>query len=214
MQLLITCNGEHINTHCPDLGRCTDRLSDKGILESLRLAHRLKDQHFDFIFCSDFGFRRTSTDLIVEALRHKQFQIIVDPNMREKDAEICTQLTKDTLIKHSENNPEDSSILSRLFIKNDHLPSHTTTNETQEQVLARAKQVIYDLLHHYPSEAHILLVGNPIINSFLISILLGKKDYLGRITSPCSLSSYRSVQERWIEESFNMREHLYGNSSF
>lgn len=212
MHLLITCNGEHINTHCPHLGQCSDRLSDKGILDSLRLANKLQDQHFDFIFCSDFGFRRTSTDLIVDTLKEKSFQIIVDPNIREKDAEICNQLTRENLIKHTNETPEDTSILSRLFIKSDHLPTHNNRNENEQQVLSRAQQFIQDLQHNYPSQAKILLVGNPIINSFLISLLLGKKDYLTHITSPCSLSSYHSIQGRRVEDYFNERQHLYGNS--
>jgi len=29
MQLIITCNGDHINTHYATLGKCNDRLSEK-----------------------------------------------------------------------------------------------------------------------------------------------------------------------------------------
>ena len=94
MRIILTCNGEYINAHCPSLGHCNDRLSEKGILSSLRLAKELKNQIFDYIFCSDFGYRRTTTDLIVEELIYKNCKIIVDANLREKDAEICTQKSK------------------------------------------------------------------------------------------------------------------------
>ena len=66
MELIITCNGEHVNTHCSTLGHCNDRLSDKGVLDSLRLAQALKKEKIDFIFCSDIGFRRTTTDLVFD----------------------------------------------------------------------------------------------------------------------------------------------------
>ena len=84
MELIITCNGEHVNTHCSTLGHCNDRLSDKGVLDSLRLAQALKKEKIDFIFCSDIGFRRTTTDLVFETLENDRFQIIVDPRIREK----------------------------------------------------------------------------------------------------------------------------------
>lgn len=84
MELIITCNGEHINTHCSTLGHCNDRLSDKGVLDSLRLAQALKKEKIDFIFCSDIGFRRITTDLVFETLENDRFQIIVDPRIREK----------------------------------------------------------------------------------------------------------------------------------
>ena len=132
MELLITCNGEHINTHCSTLGHCNDRLSEKGIRDSIRLAQLLKKEKIDFIFCSDIGFRRTTTDLIFECLEYDTFKIIVDPRIREKWAEICSKLTRETFEQSKETNPEQAKILSHLFIKSDSVEHSTMLNETIE----------------------------------------------------------------------------------
>ena len=146
MQLIITCNGDHINTHYATLGKCNDRLSEKWILESLRLAKALKEEEFDFIFCSDFWYRRTTADLIVQELVHQHFQIIVDPNLREKDADICNNLTKEHLFNQEKKigaNPTD--ILNRLFIKQDGMSGFLNSNESQNEVLSRVQAFLWDL---------------------------------------------------------------------
>lgn len=53
MEVIITANGEHENAHCLNLGHCTDRLSEKGMIESFRLAKTIQQEKIDFIFCSD-----------------------------------------------------------------------------------------------------------------------------------------------------------------
>lgn len=209
MKITITCNGEYINTHYSTLGRCSDRLSERGILESLRLAQALKNEHFDFIFCSDFGYRRTTTDLIVEELKEQQFKIIVDTHLREKDAETCSQLTKENLIKHHSDSQEQNQILSRLFIKSESIPTLSNTTETEKEVIKRCEFFINQLVHTYPSNSHILIIGNPIINSFLIATLLWENDYTQYITSPCSLSKFISNNGNRTKLSFNERQHLY-----
>lgn len=215
MQLVITCNGDHINTHSTTLGKCNDRLSEKWVLESLRLAKALREEQFDFIFCSDFGYRRTTADLIVEELEHKNFHIIVDSNLREKDADICDKLTKEHLFNQEKKigaNPTD--ILNRLFIKQDGMSGFLNSNESQNEVLSRVQAFLWDLTHHYPSNASVLVVGSPIVNSYLISLLLGKQDSMCSVTTPCSISRFQHLNERWIQQSFNERQHLYGPSSF
>lgn len=209
MHITLTCNGEYVNAHCTSLGHCNDRLSDRGILSSLRLAKELKNQIFDYIFCSDFGYRRTTTDLIVEELTYKDSKIIVDANLREKDADICTQKIKENLRQSSDPHPDNSQIISRLFIKSDIVPSDHKTSETTEQVLIRAQNFLHTLFHHYPSSANILIVGNPIINSFLIAQLKGDSNFTQHITSPCSISTYEQKGNRWRELSFNDISHLH-----
>ena len=209
MRIILTCNGEYINAHCPSLGHCNDRLSEKGILSSLRLAKELKNQIFDYIFCSDFGYRRTTTDLIVEELIYKNCKITVDANLREKDAEICTQKIKENLTQSSDPHPESSQIISRLFIKSDIVPTTKNTSESSEQVLIRAQNFLHQLFHNYPSSSTVLIVGNPIINSFIIAQLRGSSNFTQYITSPCSLSEYEQKGNNWQQLRFNDISHLY-----
>lgn len=176
------------------------------------MAKELKNQTFDFIFCSDFGFRRTTADLIVEELTYKDSKIIVDERLREKDADICNHIVKEKMKTSYDSHPESEQILSRLFIKTESIPADTRGSETIEEVLNRSLDFLSDLLHHYPSESRVLIVGNPIINSFIISNIKGEKEFTKYITSPCSLSSYEKRAERWIEHFFNQRDHLYLNS--
>ncbi len=211
MELLLTCNGEHINTHCSTLGHCNDRLSEKGILDSIRLAQAIKDQKFDFIFCSDIGFRRTTTDLVVEFLQHEQYQIVVDPRLREKGAEICTHLTRETFEKTGESDPEQARILSRLFIKTESIEHTPIQDETTDQVRERCQQFLQDLMKNYPRSSKILIVGNPIVNSILVALMLkkeGKEHHF--LTPPCSLSSYRFLDQKRETLKFNELHHLYG----
>lgn len=210
MELIITCNGEHINTHCSTLGHCNDRLSEKGIRDSLRLAKALEKEKIDFIFCSDIGFRRTTTDLVFETLEHDSFKIIVDPRIREKGAEICSKLTRENFEKSSETNPEQARILSRLFIKSDTVEHSPTRDENSDQLRLRCQSFLQDLVKTYPSQAKILIVGNPIVNSFLIALLMnqeGKEDSF--LTPPCSLSHYRFRENRRETLYFNHIDHLY-----
>ena len=210
MELLITCNGEHINTHCSTLGHCNDRLSEKGIRDSIRLAQILKKEKIDFIFCSDIGFRRTTTDLIFECLEYDTFKIIVDPRIREKWAEICSKLTRETFEKSSENNPEQAKILSRLFIKSDSVEHSNILNESIEDLRDRCQLFLNDLIKTYPREATVLIVGNPIVNSFLIALLLkqeGKESQF--LTPPCSLSHYRFREKKRETLYINKLNHLY-----
>lgn len=211
MELILTSNGEYINTHCSTLGRCSDRLSEKGILDSLRLAKAISDQHFDFIFCSDIGFRRTTTDLVVESLKHDNFQIIVDPKIREKGAEICSHLTRETFEKTWESDPEQAKILSRLFIKTDSVEHTPMLDETNDQVRERCQQFLQDLIKSYPRDSKILIVGNPIVNSILVALMLKKEGKEYRfLCSPCSLSSYRFLDQKREMLKFNELNHLYG----
>ncbi len=50
MHITLTCNGEYVNAHCWSLWHCNDRLSEKGILTSLRLAKRTQKIRFLTIF--------------------------------------------------------------------------------------------------------------------------------------------------------------------
>lgn len=210
MEIILTCNGEHINTHCSTLGHCNDRLSDKGILDSLRLAKALKNEKIEFIFCSDIGFRRTTTDLLFESLKEHHFQVIVDPRIREKGAEICTHLTKENLAKAWESDPEQAKILSRLFIKSDTVEHCDASHEQSEQVRERCKAFIHDLVKTYPSNAKILIVGNPIVNSHLIALLLKEEGSEDKFLTPqCSISRYRFRGGRWETVVFNVVKHLY-----
>jgi hypothetical protein len=68
-------------------------------------------------------------------------------------------------------NPENAQIISRLFIRNDSIPSEKKNSETIEEVLVRSQKFLHQLLHTYPSSANILIVGSPIINSFIIAQL-------------------------------------------
>lgn len=210
MELILSCNGEHINTHCTTLWHCNDRLSDKGILDSLRLAGALKNEKIDFIFCSDIGFRRTTTDLIFSSLTDKSFQIIVDPNIREIWAEICSHLTRENLEKFGNDDPEQAAILSRLFIKSDTVEHSETKFEQSEQVYERCKVFVNELTKQYPSNAKVLIVGNPIVNSILISLLLKKKWEDSKfITIPCSITRFQHRANKRNLISFNQTEHLH-----
>ena len=210
MEIILTCNGEHINTHCTTLGHCNDRLSEKGILESLRLAQALKDEKIDFIFCSDIGFRRTTTDLVFSTLTDKGFKIIVDPNIRELWAEICTNLTKENLEKLNADDPEQTAILNRLFIKTDTIEHSQTRDENHEQVYDRCKLFINELTKRYPSNAKILIVGNPIVNSILITLLLKRKwEESKYISIPCSISRLQYRENKRALSSFNQTSHLH-----
>lgn len=210
MEIILTCNGEHINTHCSTLGHCNDRLSDRGILDSLRLAKALKDEKIEFIFCSDIGFRRTTTDLLFESLKDTPFQVIVDPRIREKGAEICSHLTKENLEKAGESDPEQAKILSRLFIKIDTVEHCDTSHEKDEEVRERCKDFIHDLTKTYPSNAKVLIVGNPIINSYFIASLLNQEGKEDRFLTPqCSISRYRFRGWRRETVVFNIIDHLH-----
>ena len=207
MELIITCNGEHINTHCSTLGHCNDRLSDKGVLDSLRLAQALKKEKIDFIFCSDIGFRRTTTDLVFETLENDRFQIIVDPRIREKWAEICTKLTRETFENTTGNNPEQVKLLSRLFIKSDTVEHSQTIEETWDQVRERCKLFLRELTKTYPSSSRILIVGNPIINSAIIATLLKKEGQeptwafiLSELKKDCMYFAFKTQPEDFIVE--------------
>lgn len=209
MHITLTCNGEYINAHCWSLWHCNDRLSEKWVLTSLRLAKALKNQIFDYIFCSDFGYRRTTTDLIVEELIYKESKIIVDANLREKDADICTQKIKETLKITGGSNPENAQIISRLFIRSDSIPTERKNSETIEEVLIRSQKFLHQLLHTYPSSANILIVGSPIINSFIIAQLKWESAFTKYITSPCSLSEYDQREQVRKEIRFNSIQHLH-----
>ncbi len=209
MHITLTCNGEYVNAHCWSLWHCNDRLSEKGILTSLRLAKELKNQIFDYIFCSDFGFRRTTTDIIVEQLIYKESKIIVDANLREKDADICTQKIKENMKIAGDPNPENTQIISRLFIRSDSIPSEKKNSETIEEVLVRSQKFLHQLLHTYPSSANILIVGSPIINSFIIAQLKWESTFTKYITSPCSLSEYDQMGQKRKEIRFNNIQHLH-----
>lgn len=209
MELLLTSNGEHINTHCSTLGRCSDRLSDKGIQDSLRLAKALEREKIDFIFCSDIGFRRTTADLIVEQLKSSRFQIIVDSRIREKGAEICSHLTKETFEKAGESDPEQAKILSRLFIKTDSVVHTPGTEESDDQLRSRSADFLNELSKTYPSDATLLVIGNPIFNSFFISLLKGESTREFQYLAPaCALSRFRFRGGRREILSINQIDHL------
>jgi len=106
-------------------------------------------------------------------LVHQHFQIIVDPNLREKDADICNNLTKENLLKQEKTiESNNTEILNRLFIKQDSIGGLQNTSESQNQVLSRVQAFLHDLTHQYPSTAKVLVVGSPIVNSYLITLLL------------------------------------------
>ena len=92
---------------------------------------------------------------------------------REKDADICNNLTKENLLKQEKNiESNNTEILNRLFIKQDSIGGLQNTSESQNQVLARVQAFLHDLTHQYPSTAKVLVVGSPIVNSYLITLLL------------------------------------------
>ena len=210
MELILSCNGQHINEHWVNIGHCNDRLSDKWIIASIRLAKVLKEEPIDFIFCSDIGDRRTTADLVAEELEEDKFHIIVDLGLREKSAEICGPEKK----KHIKNtwgtDPEQNEILHRLFIKSETRESWIRLDETDQQVRERAKKFLRKLTKEYPSWALTLVIGNPIFNSFLVACILGQegKEY-NYITDPCSISRFLFREDKWHLIDFNNVKHLH-----
>lgn len=210
MEVIITANGEHENAHCLNLGHCTDRLSEKGMIESFRLAKTIQQEKIDFIFCSDIWFRRTTTDLVLETLKNQAPQIVVDPRLREKWAEICTHLTKENFEITSDSTPEQREILNRLFIKTDIMPHPTPKNESSEQVYERCKNFLNELTKQYPSSSKILIVWNPIVNWHLISLMKKKENNENSfLTTPCSISRYLYRGNHREEKEFNSTSHLH-----
>ena len=211
MEIVLTSNWEYINAHNKSVGHCDDRLSDRGILDSIRLSKALKDEHFSFIFCSEIWFRRTTADLVFENLVDKNLQIIIDQNLREKDADLCPNLTREELLR-GKVTTEQTEIVDRLFVKSSAVSYETSPiHETDDQVRVRCKKFLIYLIKHYPSDAKVLVVGNPIFNSYLLALLAGRewfeKDYL---SSYCSLSNILYRDNMWRLSAINERQHLYG----
>lgn len=174
MKITLICNGNVLNSDKSSIGFCNDRLSETGVFQSLKLAKLLKSENIDFIFCSDIGYRRTTTDYITRELENQNFQIYVDPRVREKNAEICSHLLKEYLMQKTDHpDPGERVILNRLFIKSEERMMTSDGNaETEEQVAERAANFIFYLQKTYPSQSHILIVGNKIINAYLTKSLL------------------------------------------
>lgn len=177
MEIIFVCNGNSLNTKIGSTGFCSDRLSETGVFQSLKLAKKLKDIPIDFVFCSDIGYRRTTTDYIVQELSHQDFQIHVDPRVREKNAENCSHLIKEFLNKQEETEtPANRVVLDRLFIKSDLSIDQPLNNETDNELTERASSFISFLLKTYPSNSTLLIVGSRVINSFMIKLLLRSND--------------------------------------
>ena len=210
MDIIITTNWEYLDKDVYH-GNCTDRLSDKWVLDSLRLAKALEKEEFNYVFCSDIGYRRTTTDIIFEQLRDKDFQIIVDQNLREKNAEICPILLWEKKEEWTKDSAEQRQILNRLFIKSDVISyENNWADETDDQVRLRCKTFLIDLFKHYPSDAKIVIVGNPIFNSFLIAtFLLRERDQINYLAARCSISRFTFRDWRSKGISFNEIWHLY-----
>lgn len=210
MEIFLTSNWEYINTHNKAVGHCDDRLSDRGVLDSLRLAKALKNEHFNFLFCSEIWFRRTTSDLVFEELIDKNIQIVIDQNLREKDAELCPKLTREELLR-GKPTTEQTDIVDRLFVKTSAVSyDPPQKEESDEQVRTRCKKFLIYLIKHYPTEANVLVVGNPVYNSYLLALLAWRpwleKDYL---SSYCSLSRITYRDNMWRLSIINKREHLY-----
>jgi len=70
-----TDNEKHIST-----GQLPGELSTKGIQQGIELAHTIKDQHFDIVFCSDLTRAVESAKL---NFYNRDIKIIKDKRIRE-----------------------------------------------------------------------------------------------------------------------------------
>ncbi len=69
--------------------------------------------------------------------------------------------------------PGERVILNRLFIKSeDTMVTSEGSTETEQQIAERASDFILYLQKTYPSNSHILIVGNKMINAYLTKFLL------------------------------------------
>ena len=70
-----TDNSSHLST-----GWLPGELSEKGIMQGVELAHTIKDQHFDVVFCSDLTRAVESAKL---NFYNRDIEIIRDKRIRE-----------------------------------------------------------------------------------------------------------------------------------
>ena len=212
MKIIFICNGNVLNVNSEFTGLCNDRLSETGVFQSMKLAQTLADFPIDFIFCSDIGYRRTTTDFIINELKKDNFSIYIDQRVREKNAEICSHLLKEYLMQQSNVvDSKDRVILDRLFIKTEADNVQINNNESDQDLMQRASSFIGELLKTYPSDSTILIVGNKIINAFMIKVLLqSMKPAKTFEMDEAAITYCKRRGELFVLDQFNKVDHLIG----
>ena len=65
-------------------GQADGQLTEKGIQQAQRLGDRLKNEHFDYVYCSDLG--RCKDTLAAILAHHEGQKVVYEPLLREKGA--------------------------------------------------------------------------------------------------------------------------------
>ncbi len=153
MKLTITRHGETKENIVGILqGHLPGTLSTHGIEQAKRVALRLKDEKFDFIYSSDL---KRATDTAKEITKyHPNTQIKFVENLRERDFGEFQGRNKsdfgwDTIIEPKE-------------------------GESMEEIYKRAKSFLYEIIHEHADDS-ILFICHGGIGKSLVAVITGKK---------------------------------------
>ena len=158
MRIILTRHGETIeNIEGRFQGHLPGKLSDKGVEQAKKLANRLKEERFDFIFSSDLGRASDTTKEIAKF--HKNIKIIFTQELRERNLGELEGVLKSSL-GLDKNKLVAGTIESRR-------------GESQKEMFERAKKFINKLKKDFLGK-NILIVGHNGINLALTANILGK----------------------------------------
>lgn len=159
MKLFIVRHGEtEENKKKIVQGHFHGTLSEEGLNQISKLASRLKDENFDFIFSSDLDRARITAEGIGKF--HLNVPLILKEDLRERDWGDFEGKN----LRESED-----------WIKIENFPDKQKEYgvETIEEGIVRAHSVFDFLVNNYPDK-NILLVSHGSFISMMISLILGK----------------------------------------
>jgi len=163
MEIVLTRHGETIeNIEGRFQGHLPGKLSEKGKEQARKLAIRLKDEKFDYIFSSDLARAADTTKEIKKF--HQNTPIEFTKLLRERN------LGEFEGVKKSDLGLDPNKLVAGTI--------ESKKGETQKEMYNRAKKFISKLIKRF-SDKRVLIVGHNGINKVLTANILNKtfKEY-------------------------------------
>ena len=154
MRLIITRHGETFwNKKHKLQGTIDSKLSPKGVEEAEKLAKRLKNEHFDYVYSSPLGRAKITAEKVVRFHPDVSFEIVED--LRERDFGEFEGKTKKDLGWDVFPHPEPRK------------------GESSFENTSRAGSFVSFLLRKHKKNDVVLIVAHKHINSALMAVVLG-----------------------------------------
>ncbi|MBN1645122.1 histidine phosphatase family protein [Candidatus Woesearchaeota archaeon] len=151
MRLILTRHGETVeNKKNICQGHLPGTLSDLGIEQAKKLANRLKNEHFDFIFSSDLARAADTAKEI--AKYHPETSLLFDEQLRERYF---------------------GKVQGKKFSKSNQMFSQDNNAESIESLVKRTGRFLKELKEKYPDKS-ILIVGHGGTAAALLANILNK----------------------------------------